>query len=251
MDRNKFSHIGHAHHKFYNPISEAKVERILNSVNLKPLDKVIDIGSGKCEILIRLIEKYNIFGTGIELYKGFVNEAHQNASQRIDSKSLILVNEDAKEFLSNNTYTQQYDMGICVGSTHVLGGFESTIKELKKCVKNGGYIVVGECYWKAKPSYEYLCALDSDESELNTHYGNIKTAEGLGLISLWSTVASEDDWDEYECLYSMSIENYCNDHTEDEDCQEMLQKIRNWRNAYFSMGRDTLGFGLYLLRNIK
>lgn len=46
----KVSHIGHAHHKLYSPISEVKVERILNLVNLKPLDKGINIGSGKCEI---------------------------------------------------------------------------------------------------------------------------------------------------------------------------------------------------------
>lgn len=250
MDRNKFSHIGHSHHKFYNPINETKVERILNFVNLNQLDKVIDVGSGKCEILIRLIEKYNIIGTGIELYEGFVKEAQKNAANRIDDKNLILVNEDAKEFLSKNT-DLLFDMGICIGATHALGGFEHTIKELKKCVKNGGYIIIGEGYWKVKPSSEYLNALESDESELNTHYGNIKIAEELGLVSLWSTVASEDDWDEYECLYSMSIENYCYDNPEDRDSQEMLQRIRSWRKTYFSMGRETLGFGLYLFRNIK
>jgi len=250
MDRNKFSHIGHAHHTFYNPISESKVERILNLVKLNPLDKVVDIGSGKCEILIRLIEKYNIVGTGIELYEGFIKEAQQNAAGRIRGESLILINKDAKKAVSDID-DSQYNMGICIGSTHALGGLEATIKELKKCVRNGGYIAIGEGYWKVKPSCEYLNALDSDESEFNSHYGNIKMAEELGLISLWSIAASEDDWDEYECLYSMSIENYCYDNPKDEDYQEMLDKIREWRKTYFSMGRDTLGFGLYLFRNIK
>lgn len=250
MNRDKFSHTGHAHHKFYNPISEAKVERILNIVNLKPLDKVVDIGSGKCEILIRLIEKYDIIGTGIELYEGFIKEAQLNANGRISNENLILVNEDAKEIISNSV-DSQYDMGICIGSTHALGGLEATIKELKKCVKNGSYIVIGEGYWKGKPSCEYLNVLGANESDLNSHYGNIQIAEELGLISLWSTVASEDDWDEYECLYSMSIENYCYENPEDTDYKEMLQKIRDWRKTYFSMGRDTLGFGLYLFRNIK
>lgn len=250
MDRNKFSHIGHSHHKFYNPISNEKMDTILNSVNLKPSDKVIDIGSGKCELLIRLIEKYKIIGTGVELYEGFIKEAQQNAAGRININDLMLINKDAKEVIPNNE-DSQYAMGICVGSTHALGGLEATLKGLRKCVKNGGYIIIGEGYWKTKPSSEYLKALDSDESELNSHYGNIKLAEELGLISLWSVTASDDDWDAYECLYSMSIENYCFDNPEDPDCIEMLERIRNWRNTYFSMGRDTLGFGLYLFRNIK
>lgn len=49
----------------------------------------------------------------------------------------------------------------------------------------------------------------------------------------------------------MSIETYCYENLEDADCQEMLQKIKDWRKTYFSIGRDTLGFGLYLFRNTK
>lgn len=250
MDRNKFSQIGHENHKYYNPIPESKLEGILNLTKLNPLDKVIDIGSGKCEILIRLIEKYNIIGTGIELHEGFIKEAQKNAVGRIDPSNLILINSDAKEALSDNL-DLQFDMGVCIGSTHTLGGFEPAIKQLKTYIKNGGYILIGESYWKTKPYAEYLEALGIEEAGLNTHSENIRIAEELGLISLWSTVANEDDWDNYECLYSMSIENYCYNNSEDPDCEEMLQRIRSWRKIYFSMGRATLGFGLYLFRNIK
>jgi SAM-dependent methyltransferase len=250
MDRNKFSRIGHAHHSFYNPISEKKVERILDILKLNPQDKVVDIGSGKCEILVRLIEKYDVTGTGIELNESFIEQAGHNAADRVQDKKLLLVNKDARHVISN-TPDSHYDMGLCIGSTHALGGLEKTIRELKRCVKSGGYILIGEGYWKVKPSTEYLKDLESDEDELNSHFSNLKLAEDFGLVSLWSTVASEDDWDEYECLYSMSIENYCYENPGDPDCREMLKKIRDWRQTYFSMGRDTLGFGLYLFRNMK
>jgi hypothetical protein len=52
-----------------------------------------------------------------------------------------------------------------------------------------------------------------------------------------------------ECGYAMSIENYCFENLEDYECKEMLQKIREWRKVYFNMGRDILGFGLYIFRN--
>ncbi len=228
MDKNKFSNIGYANHEFYNPISKAKIERVLNLLDLDESSSVIDIGSGKCEILIRLIEKYNIVGTGIELYEGFIKEA---------------------ETYFNNNQDVQYDMGICIGSTHALCNLENTLKQLNKTVKTGGYILIGESYWKSEPPTEYLDALGIDESGLNTHYGNIQKAEELGLVSLWSSVASDDDWDEYEGLYAMSIENYCYKNIEDEDVGEMLEKIRVWKHIYLSMGRDILVFGLYLFRN--
>ena len=82
------------------------------------------------------------------------------------------------------------------------------------------------------------------------HTQNIFTAEDYGLIPLWSTVANEDDFDAYEWLYSKSIEDYCYMTPEDPDCPAMLGKIRSWREMYLKWGRDTLGFGLYLFRNV-
>jgi hypothetical protein len=145
---------------------------------------------------------------------------------------------------------ESYDLGICVGSTHALGGLETTLKVLKQLVRKDGYILIGEGYWKQRPSADYLKALgDADESELKTHAENVKVAEELGLIPLWTYVANEDEWDEYEWLYSMSVENYCHDNPNDPDYEAMLQRIRTWRSTYLTWGRDTLGFGLYLFRN--
>ncbi|MEK1832051.1 hypothetical protein AAAC51_33725 [Priestia megaterium] len=64
-------------------------------------------------------------------------------------------------------YVNHFDVGICVGSTHALGSLELTLQSLKRNVKKGGFILVGEGYWKKKPSQAYLEALGgADESEL-------------------------------------------------------------------------------------
>lgn len=248
MDRDKYSSIGHRQFLFCNPISDEKFNKIINLLELKSDDKVLDIGAGKFEILIRLIEKYNIKGTGIEIFDGYCKLVEQQISDRISTSKIEIVNEDAKEFIKKqNDY--KYDHGICTGATHIFGGFINTIDTLKQYVKSGGYLLIGDCYWKKEPSKEYLEVLGADISDYNSHYNNIQLGEELGLIPLWSTVANQDEWDEYECGYTMSVENYCYENPEDADCKEMLQRIRNWRKIYFNMGRDTLGFGLYLFRN--
>ncbi|MBO0962660.1 class I SAM-dependent methyltransferase [Neobacillus sp. MM2021_6] len=248
MDRNRFSAIAHRHHAFSNPINEAKMMKMIDMVSLKPQEKVIDIGAGKCELLIRLVDMYNISGTAIELYDGAIEEAKRNASNRIPEGSIAFIVDDAKVAVED-CEKERFDLAMCIGSTHALGGLESTLRYMKHLVKKNGYILIGEGYWKQRPSADYLQALGgAEESELKSHAENVRTGEELGFVPLWSYVANEDDWDDYEWLYSSSIENYCHENPNDPDHDAMLVRIRAWRRTYLKWGRDTLGFGLYLFR---
>lgn len=248
MDRNRFSAIAHRDHQFSNPINEIKLMKMLELASLKPNSRVLDIGAGKGELLVRLVETYNVSATAIELYEGAVAEAKKRTEGRISKDSIDYICADAMEAVKKLP-RGAFEMGICVGSTHALGGLKPTLETMQQLVKKNGYILVGEGYWKQSPSQEYLTALGgADESELTSHAENVKVGEALGLIPLWSYVASEDDWDEYEWLYSSSVENYCIENPDDRDLEEMLTRIRSWRRTYLNWGRDTLGFGLYLFR---
>src|SRR3954464_15391145 len=95
VDRNKFSAIAHHNHAFANPISEEKLRKMVGMVSLKPNEQVIDIGSGKCELLIRLVENFKVRGTAIELYDGAIEEAKKRASRRIPEGSIEFIINDA------------------------------------------------------------------------------------------------------------------------------------------------------------
>jgi ubiquinone/menaquinone biosynthesis C-methylase UbiE len=249
MDRNRYSAIAHQSHTFYNPVNSSKIDKVIELLDLKDNDKVIDIGAGKGEILFRIIERYRAKCIAIEKYVGFTEQLQVNAEKRGVLNNIEIITKDAKAAMK--TINEPFEAAICIGSTHALGGLHETLDTLRKCVKKGGYVLIGEGYWKQQPCKEYLEALGgAEESELLTHFENVKAGENLGLIPLWSYTANEDEWDEYEWLYSMSIENYCCEHPEDPDRDAMLQKIRTWRSTYLKWGRDTLGFGIYLFRNM-
>jgi SAM-dependent methyltransferase len=246
MEGFKYTTIGHSGQKLCNPISEAKYERLLSLLPLTGKDRVIDIGAGKCETLIRLIERYGVEATGIDLNPSFTAEAARLAEGRADQSRLHIVLGDAAETLSG--LAPGFALGICVGSTHALGGFEPTLTALKRLLRPGGHILVGDCYWKKRPSPEYLAALGDDESVFLDLAGNVNLLIRNGLTPLWTAVASEDDWDQYESLHTMSIEQYCTDNPDDPHCNALLGRARSWRDLYYQWGRDTLGFSLHLAR---
>ncbi|RBP87620.1 methyltransferase family protein [Cytobacillus firmus] len=249
MDRNRYSAIAHQSHTFYNPMNPSKIEKVIEILDLKDNDKVIDIGAGKGEILFRIIERYSAKCIAIEKYVGFTEQLQVNAENRGVLNNIEIITKDAK--VAMKTMNELFEVAICIGSTHALGGLHETLDTLRKCVKKGGYVLIGEGYWKQQPSKEYLEALGgAEESELLSHFENVRAGEKLGLIPLWSYTVNEDEWDEYEWLYAMSIENYCCEHPDDPDRDAMLQKIRTWRSTYLKWGRDTLGFGIYLFRNM-
>ncbi|MEC3884905.1 class I SAM-dependent methyltransferase [Halobacillus sp. HZG1] len=248
MDSNKFSSVGHKNHSFYNPISPSKLDEVIKLLSLTEKDKVIDVGAGKGELLLRISENYNSHCTAIEQFGDFTEQLKENAKNRGVLNNITVIKEDANSALK--TLDNEFNLGICIGSSHALGGYRNTIESLKKMVAKGGYILLGELYWRKKPDEEYLTEFGVEENEILYHPQNIFTAEEYALIPLWSTVANEDDFDAYEWLYSKSIEDYCYDNPEDPDCSAMLKRIRNWRTMYLKWGRETLGFGIYLFRNV-
>ncbi|WP_408009334.1 SAM-dependent methyltransferase [Pseudalkalibacillus sp. A8] len=244
MATNKFSVIAHRNHEICNPLSKEKLQSVLDRIPFNGGEKVLDIGAGKCGVLIDLIVRHDVVGTAIEIEEDFIIEARRNAGQQITAAQLKIMNDDAKKVIAD--LDELYDVAICIGATHALVDYQVTLKRMSKVVKPGGYLLVGDGYWKRKPDAAYLEALGAEEEELFSHQENIQVGEDLGLIPMWASVTNEDEWDAYEWLYSRSMETYCIEHPDDPEVAAMRDRIRKWRSAYLRWGRETLGFGLYL-----
>ncbi|WP_379127009.1 SAM-dependent methyltransferase [Paenibacillus sp. sgz500958] len=248
MDHNQFSAIGHSRQKFNNPMSEAKLVHTLSLLQLKPGARVLEIGAGQGELARRLVHMYDTAVDAVENSAYAIEEAHKRTSQQSPESRIHFIEEDAGTYLAT-VENGTYDAAICIASTHALESMANTLSLFSKAVRPGGSILIGDGYWKKKPDASYLGALGSEENELRHYDTTVLLGERYGLTPLWSTVASEDDWDRFEWNYSLSIEQYCQDHPDDPSVPEMRENIRNWRRTYLTWGRDTLGFGLFLYRN--
>src|SRR5512140_3921834 len=67
MDRSKYFDITHRDHVVCNPLSVEKVDEIVCLLDLQAGARVLDIACGKAEILVRISERYECTGIGVDI----------------------------------------------------------------------------------------------------------------------------------------------------------------------------------------
>jgi len=99
-----------------------------------------------------------------------------------------------------------------------------------------------------EPDPEYLVALGDPGFKLNDNAGNIAAGERLGLRTLYNTISSRDEWDEFEWLYRYAMEQHRHEHGLTDEQEQRLEAAREFQAAPQLWGRSTMGFALYLFR---
>jgi SAM-dependent methyltransferase len=245
LSRERYSAIGHTGMAFWNPVGEALLDDWIAALPLDAGSRVLDVGCGRGELLVRLIERHACSGVGVDNSSVVIALGREQLARRLPAAACDLrcVAFDPDDFAPHSL-----DLACCVGSTHAVGSYTDALETLFELVKPGGLLLLGEGYWRKAPDPGYLAFLQSSREELSSHAGNIELAEDLGLETVRACETPEADWARYEDGYAANIYEYLTDHPDDPDAVTMRQRIDAWRNAYLRWGRDTLGFGLYLFR---
>jgi len=230
--------------RFNNPIGESKLDEIINLLNIKSSDTIVDVGGGNGLTLLKMIQKSKAKGILIEQNKKLIEACKKQSKALVKSGKLILAEVDAKTYLES-LEPKSIDCFVCIGSSHIFDGYLNFIKAILPYLKDGGFLLVGEGFWMKKPPKEYLKILGSTEAELMYHYENIEKPEKLGLTYLYSHIASAEDWDRFEGIYFLEEEMKALELPEKQR-KERLKNLRAFRKAQFKFGRSTMGFGLYL-----
>lgn len=243
LNQLRYGTLAHPGLPYNNPFSVAKIEEVIELIGLNARASVLDIGVGRAELLIRLVERYQVRALGLELDASYIQEALEQAARRIPTGRLELRACDASTF---ELEPESFDLAVCLGACHVYGGIRPTLERLAHAVCPGGKVLVGDGYWKQEPAPEYLTALETTRDELQTHAENVATGVSLGLIPMYACVCSEDEWDRFEWLHMH--ESFASRQPDDPQLPAVIAHNHAWRDIYLRWGRDTLGFGLYLFQ---
>jgi SAM-dependent methyltransferase len=193
-------------------------------LELKPNAGVIDVGCGKGAMLMRLAEKYDIKGLGIDKSPYCVREAVKRKRQLVPQSDVRFLEMDGAQYKLETT--ESSDLAMCIGATWIYGGYRNTVRALGGMTRPSGFVMVGEPFWRTDPPQEYLQSEGLSADAFDTHHGNVTTGESEGMRLVFTIVSSQEDWDRSEGLHWSSAAEYALAHPEDTESKNYSQVIR-------------------------
>jgi SAM-dependent methyltransferase len=246
MDLWKYFDITHREHVLLDPMSVEKFEELIALLRLRPGARVLEVAAGKGEFIIRLAERYDIEGTGIDLSPYHVADALAKQKERVPEARLTFLELDGAEYKAEEP--ESFDLAACIGASWIYGGHRATLQALKGMAAPGGWVIVGEPYWRQEPAAEHLEAIGEERGAYGTHAENARVGQELGLELVYTLVSNQDDWDKYEGLQWYAASAWALEHPQDPDVEEVLKRVREGRRNYLRWGRETFGWAVYAFK---
>jgi SAM-dependent methyltransferase len=234
VDRAQASRLAHGELRLWNPLSEAALDEAIALLAPLPGARVLDVACGRAEVLRRVAERFDVEATGYDSDPALIESGPAGLDLQV----------------RESPPAGPFDIVLCIAASHALGGFPDALGALRELVRTGGEVLLGEGYWHAPPSAEYLDALGgASADELPDYSGLMRAAEEAGLTPIHSSVASEADWDRYEWRLILNAERWAATHPADPGAEVLRERARHARHRMtMPGGRATLGFALVLLR---
>jgi cyclopropane fatty-acyl-phospholipid synthase-like methyltransferase len=242
--RERLSAITHGDRAFHDPLDPAVVDEVLAFAALGPGDRALDIGCGPGELLVRLAERTDCGGLGVDLATAQIEEARRRAAARAPGAQLEFRAADA------GSVEGEFALSACVGSTHALGGLDETLGRMAQLTRPGGHVLLGDGFWAREPTDEYLRALGgATRDELPEYAGLVRAGDRHGLTAVHVRVASEADWDRYEWTLIANGERFLAEQPAAPEAADLRAWVGRARDRITAPGgRGTMGFALVLLR---
>jgi SAM-dependent methyltransferase len=226
--------VAHRDHLFCNPIGADRVDQVLDLLELKDGQRVLDIACGHGEFLRRCSQRAEVETLGVDL--------SPYASRRAIDRGVNVLVMDAKEHRPD----EPFDVVSCMGASWIWDGYEGTLRALIE--RSKGLIVVGEPYWIEEPPTEYLEAEGMTRDLFPSLAQYRATALELGLELVWMAGSTLAEWDHYEMQQTAAVDRFARAEPNHPDLAEIRERRRTADEIYVRWGRRCCGYALWLFR---
>ena len=245
VDRQRLSSIAHSRHPIAAPVSGANVNRLLRRADQRPAARILDLGCGEAAWALQALAFCpDGHADGVDISRYALERAAEAAAERGLADRLTLHERDARRYMANG----DYDLVMCVGSTHAFGGFDPTMRLAGQHVNANGILLVGEGFWQVPPTPEALAALEAAPQDFTDLAGLVDAAEQAGWTPVYAHISDAAEWDSYEWSWVGSLTEWALDNPGHPDAAEARTLAREHREQWLRGYRNVLGFATLVLR---
>ncbi|WP_049556371.1 SAM-dependent methyltransferase [Nonomuraea sp. SBT364] len=235
MNREQISRIAHADHPIKSPLDDASVRRLLERGLPRGDERVLDLGCGSGEWLLRaLAARPHLHAEGVDVSADALDQAQLAARHRGVEDRLVLHHQKAEEFTSS----QPFDVVLSFGATHAFGGLLPTLAAAREHLAPGGRVMIGEGFWDRTPSQQAVEML-GDLTDLAT---TVDRVVADGWVPVAGHISTRRELDDYEWACWGSLAAWAVEHPGDRDSAQALETATLRRAEWLRVYRDTWGF---------
>lgn len=245
MDIPRIFNVSESAHRIHNPFTPEKLAVLGAALRLKPGIQLLDLGSGSGEMLCTWARDYGIAGVGIDMSQLFVAQAKARADELGVADRVQFIHGDATGHVS----ADKVDVAACIGATWIGGGVAGTISLLKRSLRAGGLILIGEPYWRQLPPTEEVAkgCLAGSISDFLLLPALFASFRGLGFDVVEMVLADHDSWDRYEAAKWLTMRRWLEANPDDDFAKEVRVQLTAEPERYVTYSREYLGWGVFAL----
>jgi SAM-dependent methyltransferase len=245
MDLPRYYTIREVNNRVINPFSEEKLADLGRRLHLLPGWTVLDLASGKGELLGTWARDHGITGTGVDISTVNRDLAEARAAELGVADRVRFIHGDAGGYVAD----EPVDVACCVGATWIGGGTAGTMALLDRSLRPGGLMLIGEIYWRVMPPDQATvtgCHLESVDDaralpDLVASFGDL----GWDLVEM--VLANEDTWDRYEAGHWLAMRRWLDAHPDDELAPQLRVELDTVPVQHVIYRRNYLGWGVFAL----
>lgn len=245
MDIHPIHPIRESSHRILNPLTPEKLATIGQALPLRAGATVVDLASGKGELLCTWARDHGITGTGVDLSVAFTSAARARAQELGVGDRVSFIHDDASAYVA----AEPVDLAACIGATGIAGGTVEAIDLLERSLRPGGVLLIGEIFWRREPPSQEVaraCFVD-DKDSVHSLPGLVELIQEHGWDLIEMVLANQDSWDRYVASQWLNLRTWLAENPDHELAAELRAELTTGPVNYTRYGRELLGWGVFAL----
>ena len=237
--------ISEAGHRILDPYTDDKLMLLGRVAHVGSGTRILDLASGKGELLCRWAEEFGTTGHGVDISEVFLAAARARAEELGVGDRVSFELGDAGEYVAEPA---SYDVVSCLGATWIGGGLAGTVALMLPAVRPGGLLLVGEPYWSDPPPEAAYEVMGFGPEEFTSLPGTAERFAAAGCELVEMVLADGDSWDRYAAAQWWALSEWLRANPDDPRRGQVRDFLDGGRRGYLEFQRRYLGWGVFVLR---